>query len=266
VVEAWYPGQEQGNVVARVLFGDVNPSGKLPITFPRSLDTTPTKGVFEVAAGADGPRADYAEGLLIGYRWYDAKSIEPLFPFGFGLSYTTFAYAGLAVEGPARVGFTVRNSGNRAGAEVAQVYMSACPGDGAAPPKALAGFAKVQLAPGESRHVSVDLAPEAFQTWDASAHAWTTRSCERKLVVGGSSRDARLTGTLGGAGGGSAANGSSAPAGGDPGGAPPSPTPTPPSAGSGGAGRSASGCAQGGATTAAWQAAALALLLALRRK
>jgi beta-glucosidase len=196
VVEAWYAGQEQGNAIARVLFGDVNPSGKLPITFPRTLDATPA------GAGTAGDGVVYAEGPLVGYRWYDAHGVDPLFPFGFGLSYTTFRYDDLQVEPgtpggapPARVTFSLTNTGSRAGAEVAQVYVGACPGD-ARPRRQLAGFAKVPLAPGATTRVAVDLAPEAFSWWDPGAHAWTTPACDLPLAVASSSRDARLQGQL----------------------------------------------------------------------
>jgi beta-glucosidase len=239
VVEAWYPGQEQGNVVARVLFGDVNPSGKLPVTFPRALESTPTASSSAVTSDDQGPRATYSEGLLVGYRWYDAKGAEPLFPFGYGLSYTEFRYDALAVEAPSRVSFTLSNAGGRPGAEVAQVYVGRCPDDAAAPPRALAGFAKVQLAPGESRRVTVELAAKSLSSWSADAHAWTTPACARPVVVGGSSRDPRLTGTLPRPGEG------------------PSPV-SPPAA-------ARSGCGHGDAGGAAATGLALALLLRRRR-
>jgi beta-glucanase (GH16 family) len=196
VLEAWYPGQEQGNAVARVLFGDVNPSGKLPITFPRALeDAPPTSLVHEDDLG---PSVTLSEGLLVGYRWYDAKGTEPLFPFGHGLSYTTFRYGGLDISGGAttRVSFSVTNDGPRDGAEVAQVYIAPCPGDPARPPWQLAGFMKVALAAGASQVIGVDLAPEALQVWSLDAHAWQTPACDRAVRVGSSSRDVRLTGEI----------------------------------------------------------------------
>jgi beta-glucosidase len=186
VVQAWYPGQEQGNVVARVLFGDVNPSGKLPVTFPRDLSQLP-------APVPSGDVADYSEGLLVGYRWYDAKGLEPLFPFGHGLSYTTFRYDALDASDPAAVSFTVTNAGAVAGAEVAQVYVGPCTGDASRPPRQLAGFAKVALAPGASARIVVPLAPEALATWDERVRAWETSACLRPVHVGSSSRDLRLS-------------------------------------------------------------------------
>jgi beta-glucosidase len=200
VLQAWYGGQEQGSAIAGVLFGDVNPSGKLPITFPRSLEQTPGGG----AGPSDGGVDTYAEGVLVGYRWYDANGVEPLFPFGFGLSYTTFRYDDLQVEAGAtregaepraHVAFTLTNTGPRAGAEVAQVYVGSCFGAGA-PPSQLAGFSKVQLAPGESARVRVELAPEPLSHWSADAQAWVTQECDLPVAVASSSRDARLRGAL----------------------------------------------------------------------
>lgn len=223
VVQAWYAGQEQGRAVARVLFGDVNPSGKLPVTFPRRLEDTPTAAPerFPGTGGAD-PAAEYGEGLLVGHRWYDARGLEPLFPFGHGLSYTTFRYGDLevapplpvpawralpaaAASGPARVAFTVENTGARAGAEVAQIYVGACPGDAAAPPRRLAGFAKVGLAPGARRRVVVDLDPRALAAWSAERRTWVAAECGLRVWVGSSSRDVRLEGTLRPGGGAAAA-------------------------------------------------------------
>jgi beta-glucosidase len=195
VLQAWYGGQEQGSAIAGVLFGDVNPSGKLPITFPRSLEQMPGG----VAPSDDGTDA-YAEGVFVGYRWFDANGVEPLFPFGFGLSYTTFRYDDLQVEGGgtgdgaaprAHVAFTLTNTGPRAGAEVAQVYVGSCLRD-AAPPAQLAGFSKVRLAPGESARVRVELASEPLSHW--SGDAWVTPACGLPVVVASSSRDVRLTG------------------------------------------------------------------------
>jgi beta-glucosidase len=199
VLQAWYGGQEQGSAIAAVLFGDVNPSGKLPITFPRALEQTPDGA----APPADGAVA-HAEGVFVGYRWYDAHGLEPLFPFGFGLSYTSFRYDDLEVEaGPtaggaesrAHVAFTVTNTGARAGSEVAQVYVGSCLGD-AAPPRQLAGFSKVHLAPGESARVRVELGAEPLSHWSPDAGAWRTPACTVPLVVASSSRDVRLAGGL----------------------------------------------------------------------
>ncbi|GEJ55482.1 beta-glucosidase H [Anaeromyxobacter diazotrophicus] len=241
VVEAWYPGQEQGRAIARVLFGDVNPSGKLPITFPRTLADTPAASQG-VASDAVGPVLTFSEGGLLGYRWYDARGLGPLFPFGHGLSYTSFRYDGAELTSPAspadawRVGFTITNAGPRDGTEVAQVYAEACGGDPEAAPKQLAGFAKVSLRAGESRRVSVDVDPRSRSSWSATAHAWQPASCTPTVYVGSSSRDLRLTA------------GAAASSGGAPGQAPPTGTsPTGTSPGGGGpAGGSRGGCGQSG--------------------
>jgi beta-glucosidase len=202
VLQAWYPGQEQGNALASVLFGDANPSGKLPLTFPRSLDQTPTS-TPERYPGVEGV-VTYSEGVFVGYRWYDANNVEPLFPFGHGLSYTNFQYADLLVERgtaaqpntqpPYVVSFTVTNSGARAGAEVAEVYTGALPDNPQTPPRQLAAFAKVSLAPGQSQRVSVEVSPRSLSFWNAQTHAWQMSAGVVPLYVGSSSRDIRLTG------------------------------------------------------------------------
>jgi beta-glucosidase len=199
VVQAWYPGQEQGNVIARILFGDVNPSGKLPVTFPRTIDQTPSGPITLGPADDLGPTDTFSEGLLVGYRWYDANGVEPLFPFGHGLSYSTFKYDGLEVTGDAGtsqgVSFTVTNVAGPAGAEVAQVYVGACPGDTTAAPRQLAGFTKVRLDPGANQRIHIDFAPEPLSSWSPVTRTWTTTACPRGVWVGGSSRDLPLTNT-----------------------------------------------------------------------
>ena len=197
VVEAWFPGQEDGNATAAVLFGDVDPSGKLPMTFPRSQSDTP----ITTAAQWPGVKghSSYSEQLLVGYRWYQSKRITPLSPFGFGLSYTTFRYSGLAVTSDAKgahVSFNVTNSGHRAGAEVAQLYVGDPPATGE-PPKQLKGYAKVQLTPGETTRVTLTLDDRAFSYWDATRHAWTVAPGCYGVFVGGSSADLPLAGAVG---------------------------------------------------------------------
>lgn len=197
VVEAWYPGQEDGNAIAALLYGDVNPSGKLPVTFPASLSDVPASTPAQWP-GQDGT-VQYSEGLGVGYRWYDKKSIAPLFPFGFGLSYTTFGYSGLTVGTPdaggnVGVAFTVTNTGSRAGSEVAEVYVGE-PAATGEPPKSLQGFKKVALAAGASTQVSLTLPARAFQYWNGTG--WTTAAGTSTVYVGASSRDLRLTGTVG---------------------------------------------------------------------
>jgi beta-glucosidase len=202
VLESWYGGQEIGSAVADVLFGDVSPSGKLPITFPRSDRDTPVSSPEQYSASV----SHFSEGLFVGYRGYDRFGIEPLFPFGHGLSYTSFVYSQLHVEPettdgtrPIQVSFTLTNTGARAGAEVAQVYLG-LPASTGEPPRRLVGWAKVELEPGETRQVTVRLDPKAtshpLSYWDMSTNGWEIASGDYTVYVGASSRDIRLTSTL----------------------------------------------------------------------
>jgi beta-glucosidase len=204
IIEAWYAGQEQGNAIARILFGDVNPCGKLPISFPRSLDQTPVSSSAQYP-GIDGV-VNYSEGQFVGYRGYDFYDIDPMYPFGFGLSYTTFEYGGLEInpsviqhDQPIDVSFNVTNSGNRQGTEIAQLYL-AFPSSVQAPPKQLVGWAKVRLQPGESQRVQVILDPlspeHLLSYWDVAAQSWSIASGEYRLFVGSSSRDIRCQGAF----------------------------------------------------------------------
>ncbi|MDT4989202.1 MAG: beta-glucosidase [Micromonosporaceae bacterium] len=199
VVEAWYPGEEDGNALASVLFGDVNPAGKLPVTFPRTEDQTPISAP-ERWPGVAGV-AQYSEGLQVGYRWYDAQGQDPLFPFGFGLSYTNFSFSHLTVSpvllpgGHVTVGVDVTNTGTRAGAEVVQLYV-ADPAAAGEPPHQLKSFDKVDLAPGQTEHVTFQLDERAFSVWDSAAQQWTTVDGRYQLAVGNSSRNLPLTGTV----------------------------------------------------------------------
>lgn len=201
VLQAWYPGMEGGNALAAVLFGDVNPSGKLPCTFPKQLADSPAHALGAYP-GKDGT-VRYEEGLLVGYRWFDTKKLEPLFPFGHGLSYTRFEYSGLKlVEGkdaksPAlAVEFEVANAGAREGAEVAQVYVRDVESSLPRPFKELKGFRKVQLKPGEKQTVSIPLARNAFAFYDPGRRGWLAEKGDFRIMVGGSSRDIRLEGNF----------------------------------------------------------------------
>ncbi len=205
VLASWYGGQEQGNALADVLFGDVNPSCKLPVTFPRSDQGTPVSEPSQYA-GRDDFIAHFSEGLAVGYRGYDQFGIEPLFPFGYGLSYTSFAYDRLHVEPettdgtrPIQVNFTLSNTGTHAGAEVAQIYLG-LPASTGEPPRRLVGWAKVELEPGETREVTVTLDPKAtshpLSYWNVETNGWEIASGDYQVYVGASSRDIRLTGTL----------------------------------------------------------------------
>jgi beta-glucosidase len=183
--------------VARALFGDVNPSGKLPCTFPKRLADSPAHAL-NAYPGTNGT-VTYTEGLLVGYRWFDTKKIEPLFPFGYGLSYTTFKYSNLnlvpapAAPGlPVTVEFELANTGSRAGAEVAQVYVQEVSPGVLRPLKELKGFKKVFLQPGEKQKVSVVLDRTAFAHYDPDKKAWVADQGAYQILVGSSSRDLPL--------------------------------------------------------------------------
>jgi beta-glucosidase len=196
LVEAWYPGEEDGNVVAAVLFGKVNPSGKLPITFPKHETDTPLQTPRQYP-GVDDV-VHYSEGVLVGYRWYDEKKIEPLFPFGYGLSYTSFGFKDLKVSSPTAdksvtAQFTVTNTGKRAGAEVAQVYVGlpSLP-NVPQPPRQLKGFQRVELSAGQSVSVTLQLDARSFSYWDEASHGWKVAPGTYTVSVGASSRELSL--------------------------------------------------------------------------
>jgi beta-glucosidase len=189
LLEAWYPGEEDGNAIADVLLGDTDPSGRLPITFPKSLADTPAN-TPEQYPGVNGV-ATYSEGLRVGYRHYDERNIEPLFPFGYGLSYTTFAYRNLTVHGHGTnltVGADITNTGHRTGVAVPQLYIGA-PDE---PPAQLKGFTKVPLRPGQTRHVTFTLGSRSFASWNTTTHAWTVTGGTYRIMLGAGSRDLRL--------------------------------------------------------------------------
>ena len=198
VLEAWYPGEEDGNAVAYLLFGKVNPSGKLTVTFPRAEGDVPAHTQKQYP-GIDGT-AVYSEGLQVGYRWYDAQKIEPLFPFGFGLSYTTFAFGHLHISSPnaddhVQVALDVTNTGSVTGADVMQVYVAA-PGSAGEPPHQLNGFVKISLARGESKHISLTLDRRAFSVWNTKAKQWSVAGGRYEILVGDSSRNLPLHGVV----------------------------------------------------------------------
>lgn len=197
VVQAWYGGTESGTALARVLFGDVNPSGKLPCTYPRRLEDI---GAHALGAypGKNGT-VTYTEGMLVGYRWFDAKRIEPLFPFGHGLSYTTFRYSNLRLAPGTdpkgrvlTVECDITNTGSAAGAEVVQVYLHQANPSLPRPPKELKGFSKVTLKPGETKTVAIALDQRAFSFYDPARRGWVAEADKFTVQVGASSRDLRL--------------------------------------------------------------------------
>jgi len=201
VLEAWYPGQEDGNAIAAVLFGDVDPSGHLPVTFPESLADVPASTPAQWP-GVDG-QVQYSEGIDVGYRWYDAKNITPLFPFGYGLSYTRFAFSHIRVtpgqttsRGEVTVSADITNTGQRAGSDVAQLYVGD-PASTGEPPEQLKGFTKVSLEPGQTGRVSFRLsAAQALSYWDSSASGWAVADGSYKLMIGDSSANLPLTATV----------------------------------------------------------------------
>jgi beta-glucosidase len=202
LVEAWFPGQEQGNAMMDVLLGDVNPSGKLPVSFPVSADKTP---IQTSAQYGENGRSVYSEGVYVGYRGYDQYGIEPQYAFGHGLSYTTFEYSDLEVRQRGTVDtyapevrVKVTNTGSRSGSEVVQVYAGELPTSVVGtPPKQLAGFEKVDLEAGQSRTVRIALDRRSLSYWNSRLHSWITPSGNVSLMVGSSSQDIRLTGNLG---------------------------------------------------------------------
>ena len=204
LVEAWYPGQEGGTAIAEVLFGDVNPSGRLPVTFERRWEDNPVHDSYYPADGTK--RVVYKEGVFVGYRGYERAVTKPLFPFGFGLSYTTFKYDNLAIKAAAsnrnsagpryEVSFNVTNTGRRAGADVAQVYVGDAHSKVPRPGKELKGFAKVTLQPGETKKVSVVLDSRSLSYFDVNSKQWRAEPGDFSIFVGRSSQQIELRGKL----------------------------------------------------------------------
>ena len=214
LLHAYYPGQEGGTAVAEVLFGKRNPEGKLPVSFDRSWDESPSAQFYYPIKGADTslhvtendhppvdyviPHVKYDDKLMVGYRYWTTTGKHPLFPFGFGLSYTTFSFSKLSVPATAASGsqiavsFDVTNTGKTAGAEVAQLYVSDPSAKAKRPDRELKGFEKVRLAPGETKHVTLNLDVRAFSYWDDAAHKWTVDPGKFIILVGDSSENTPL--------------------------------------------------------------------------
>src|SRR5262245_22277361 len=195
VLQLWYNSQEEGNALADVLFGRVNPSGKLPTTIPVRLEDNPA---YINYPGENG-KVRYGEGLFVGYRYYDKKNLPPQFPFGHGLSYTTFEYGNLRLsteqatpEQGLEVSLDVTNTGKRAGKEVVQLYVRDLNCSLARPDKELKAFAKVDLAPGETKTVTFHLDREAFWFFQPMRNDWITEPGEMEILIGASSQDIRL--------------------------------------------------------------------------
>lgn len=200
VIEAWYPGQEGGAALAQIVFGDVNPSGRLPVTFERRWDDNPVQDSYYPMPGTN--RVVYKEGVFMGYRGYEHNGTKPLFPFGYGLSYTTFKYGNLDItplsttDGNVSVSFDVTNTGAREGADVAQVYVGDAHSKVPMPPKELKGFTKVEVQPGETRRVTVYLDLRSFSYYDADAKKWRNHPGEFDVLVGRSSEQIELRGKV----------------------------------------------------------------------
>jgi beta-glucosidase len=205
ILEAWYAGSKGADAVANVLFGDVNPNAKLPMTFPLSVNDLPHTTVTQPPTRDRGPEngwvlekptfdVHYDEGLKVGYKWYDAEKKAVLFPFGHGLSYTSYAYSKLKVTAgnDTTVTVTVKNTGKRAGSEIAQVY-AALPAEANEPPKRLVGWSKVLLNPGESKEVTITIPSKYLSIYDEGSSSWKLVPGSYTFMAGGSSRDLALT-------------------------------------------------------------------------
>jgi beta-glucosidase len=213
ILEAWFAGSDGANALGNVLFGSVNPSGKLPNTFPKSEADLPHPTITQPPPESDhfsGPfsmekwamglppfQVTYDEGVKVGYKWYDAEKKPVLFPFGYGLSYTSYGYAGLKVtrEDKVKATFTLANTGARAGAEIAEVYAT-LPASANEPPKRLVGFSKVTLAAGEKKTVTVEIDPKYLSIFDEAKDGWTLLPGDYTILVGGSSQDLPLKATI----------------------------------------------------------------------
>jgi beta-glucosidase len=201
ILEMWWPGDEGGWATANLLTGKVSPAGRLPVTWGKALTDYPAtnpKYPERSKKGIDG-KTTYSEGIDVGYRWFDRKKIEPLYPFGYGLSYTSFNYSDLKVvkssDGGLDVTFTIRNKGGVASDEVPQVYLDApgtIPGGVQFPVRTFAAFDRITLAAGETKTVTLHVAPRQLQYWSTNADKWITAIGKRKVSVGASSRDLRL--------------------------------------------------------------------------
>ena len=193
ILQCWFPGQEFGNSLSDIIFGKINPSGKLPTTFPKSIEDTPAYATYP---GKD-LQMDYEEGLYIGYRWYDKEEIDPLFPFGHGLSYTSFDYSNLRAIPPkgnasvAAFEFEISNTGDVAGKEVIQGYVNVPDSKIDRPRKELKKFTKIYLEPGETQKVKFELSERELSFWNVDLHAWQVEPAEYIFEIGASANDIR---------------------------------------------------------------------------
>jgi beta-glucosidase len=193
VVEAWYPGQEGGRALAEILFGDVNPSGHLAATFERRWEDNPVFNNYYPAKGSQ--RVVYQEGVFVGYRGYEHNGTQPLFPFGYGLSYTTFKFNNLSADEQA-VSFDISNTGERAGDAVAELYIAPEHSSVPRPPKELKGFARVRLKPAETKPVKIPLNTRSFAYYDVNRKQWRAEKGEYQVLVGSSAEQIELKSTV----------------------------------------------------------------------
>jgi len=198
IIQAWYPGMEGGNALAGIIYGKVNPSGKLPMTFPKTLAEAPDHVLGDFPHSKDTSTVYYNDDIYVGYRYFDTYKVQPQFAFGHGLSYTQFAYSGMQVQSTgssATVTFTVTNTGKVAGAEVAQLYVHQEKSLLPRPQKELKAFDKLFLQPGEKKQVTLKLNQEAFQYFNDVTNSWVMEKGNYNILVGGSSQEIKLTGT-----------------------------------------------------------------------
>lgn len=197
IIQAWYPGMDGGNALADIIFGKISPSGKLPVTFPKKLEDSPAHKLGGMPG--DGKEAYYFEDIFVGYRYFDTYKVDPLYPFGYGLSYTSFEYSDLKVnvnKKKASLTFSIKNTGKMAGSEIAQVYVGQINPKMARPEKELKGFDKVSLMPGEQKQVTINLDEDAFQYYNDMMRQWTSDAGDFKISVGASSKDIKLSQTI----------------------------------------------------------------------
>jgi beta-glucosidase len=200
IIQNWYAGMEGGNALAKIIFGDVNPSGKLPMTFPKKLEDHGSHALGEYPGDTTKSlNVNYLDGIYVGYRYYDTYSVEPQFAFGHGLSYSSFGYSDLKITSTSKgavVSFTIKNTAKIGGAEVAQVYVSQENSMLPRPKKELKGFQKVYLKPGEQKTITINLNKDAFQYYNDVQGKWMLDGGNYNIIVGSSSRDIRLTGKV----------------------------------------------------------------------
>ena len=195
VLEAFYPGQEEGNAIADILFGDVNPSGKLPVTFPKYYNDNPAYDCYP----SKNSELSYDEGIYVGYRYYDTKNVEPLFPFGYGLSYTEFKYNNISlskdiisINEVLKIKATIKNTGNYDGDEIVQLYIRDVKSKIDRPFKELKGFKRINLQQGESKTIEFEIDKTALSYYDADKKQWIADAGEFEVLIGSSSKDIQL--------------------------------------------------------------------------